>query len=244
MNENNYKWDLEQPDQRGDMIKTALELFGPDRRMHMRASDCLEYNFDNVAEAISFVIYRVKEVDFQGTFESAEMGNIGSSDMYIYIKDDACTYTLKMLDSYEFNHKSGQERYTEQLNTIFHSPLNDLQIIFCDNSKKYIDNFNNKVEMLKTEVNSHKPCIFEETDCFIEHLLNRYFYASPRWVEHWFEIKPIGWRTNNITWKIRLEDGLVLSIDLNEAIKTSVAEKQKKVGSKKVVIRKPINKKK
>lgn len=221
-------WDLERPEHRGDLIKAGLDLFGPEKQILLQSSDSLRYTFDNVAEAISFVVYRVKEVDYMGKFIGATIGNIGSSDMYISIHTDAESYSLKMLDSFEYTRKHSQEVYNEQkvIATCCSSPNQELQYMFMDNREHFINEMKNKVNLLKQEVDHHKPHLIEETDVNIHHILNRYFGQS--WIRYWFNVTPAGWAGCDVTWNIKLAEGTVITVPITPKAKASVIEKQKK----------------
>ena len=95
------RWDIESESEMVDMIQTASETFS-DKQVLMSSSDSLIYIFDDVKEAIDFINFRVKKIDFVSTFEYARIGNVNSKNMYLYIKTDVESYTIKTLDSYRY----------------------------------------------------------------------------------------------------------------------------------------------
>lgn len=95
------RWEIESESEMSDMIQTASKLFS-DKQVLMSSSDRLIYLFDDIKEAIDFINFRVKTVDFVGTFEYARIGSINSKNMYLYIKTDVESYTIKTLESYRY----------------------------------------------------------------------------------------------------------------------------------------------
>lgn len=55
-------YDLESVIERSNLITDAMKVFG-DEEVFMKCSDALSYIFKNSTEAISFIIYRVKEME-------------------------------------------------------------------------------------------------------------------------------------------------------------------------------------
>lgn len=95
------RWDIESESEMSDMIQTASKSFS-DKQVLMSSSDSLIYIFDDIKEAIDFIKFRVKTIDYEGTFEYARIGNVNSKNMYLYIKTDVESYTVKTLDSYRY----------------------------------------------------------------------------------------------------------------------------------------------
>ena len=59
-------YDLESVIERSDLITDAMKVFSDvfgDEEVFMQCSDSLSYIFKNSTEAISFIIYRVKEME-------------------------------------------------------------------------------------------------------------------------------------------------------------------------------------
>ena len=95
------RYDIESDSEMSDMIQTASKLFS-DKQVLMKSSDSLIYIFDNIKEAIEFINMRVKTIDFVGKFEYADIDNVDSKDMYLFIQTDVESYTVKTLDSYRY----------------------------------------------------------------------------------------------------------------------------------------------
>ena len=93
---------IEEVRERAKLIERSNELFTTKEQVLMTCSDCLMYVFNNVCEALTFIIYRVKEIetDFNIKFKEAKIFNIGSPDIGINIYTSEESYTIKTLNSY------------------------------------------------------------------------------------------------------------------------------------------------
>ena len=98
-------FNLENVLERAQLIKVSNNIFGNEEKVFMKCSDSLSYVFNNITEAIIFILYRVKEIDYSGTFTKCRIGNINSKDVYLSIKTDVESYIIKTLNSYLYTDK-------------------------------------------------------------------------------------------------------------------------------------------
>ena len=161
-------YNLENSIERGDFIRDSFRIFGNEQVL-MTCSDCLTYVFDNICEAISFIIHRVKEVDYVGYFKDSYFFNINTRDMGVYIKTDVETYTIKTLESYRY--VSENKRVKEE--------NKELKFFLGDSKERFTESINSKVKLIKAEL--------ETSDCSEEKvtkILNRYF--GKEWRSYWY----------------------------------------------------------
>ena len=113
-----YEWDLENVTDRGEMIAFCLNFFG-DQQMLVKTSDSLIYVFNNISEAISWVIYRIKEIDYKGDITYAALQNAGDlGEPMVYIKDEHGGWCqIKPLNSYRYN--DSNRRVEEYIKTMY-----------------------------------------------------------------------------------------------------------------------------
>jgi hypothetical protein len=109
-------YDLESVIERSNLITDAMKVFG-DEEVFMKCSDALSYIFKNSTEAISFIIYRVKEMEPElpktvRTFTKCNLYYVPDSGHKILdIYTELESYWIKSLDSFYFNknHKEAQK---------------------------------------------------------------------------------------------------------------------------------------
>lgn len=167
-------YNLENSIERGDFIRDSFRIFNNEQVL-MTCSDGLIYVFDNTCEAISYIIHRVKEVDYIGYFKEAYFFNINTRDMGVYIKTDLEAYTIKTLESYRY--VSEEKRVKEE--------NKELKFFLEDSKKKFAESINSKIKLIKAEL--------ETSDCSEEKvtkILNRYF--GKEW-------RSYGYTTNQLT---------------------------------------------
>lgn len=109
-------YDLESVIERSNLITDAMKVFG-DEEVFIQCSDSLSYIFKNSTEAISFIIYRVKEMEPElpetvRTFTKCNLYYVPSSGHKIlHIWTELESYWVNSLESFYFNknHKEAQK---------------------------------------------------------------------------------------------------------------------------------------
>lgn len=162
-------YNLENSIERGDFIRDSFRIFNNEQVL-MTCSDCLTYVFDNTCEAISYIIHRVKEVDYIGYFKEAYFFNINTRDMGVYIKTDLEAYTIKTLESYRY---ISEEKRVKEENK-------ELKFFLEDSKQKFAESINSKVKLIKAELESIN--FSDETK--VTKILNRYFGNG--WKSYWY----------------------------------------------------------
>lgn len=102
MYKTNFNFDLESIKGRSEAILKAAEVFGSESVL-MRRGDGLTYIFDNVIEAILFVISNVKEdEDLVETFSKCKMVEINMTKN-IFISTNMSNYIITNTESLKFD---------------------------------------------------------------------------------------------------------------------------------------------
>ena len=156
------------------------------------------YVFDNICEAISFVIHRVKEVDYVGYFKESWFFNINTRDMGVYIKTDLEAYTIKTLESYRY--VSEEKRVKEE--------NKELKFFLGDSKERFAESINSKVKLIKAEL--------ENSDCSEEKvtkILNRYFGKG--WRGYWYTANQLTSSSVEVVLNIVLSDSTTLRLPLS-----------------------------
>lgn len=124
-------YDLESVIERSDLIIDAMKVFSDmfgDEEVFMQCSDSLSYIFKNSTEAISFIIYRVKEMEPElpkspRTFKKCNLYYVPESGHKIlHICTELEYYWIKSLDSFYFN-----KNYKEAQKTSFESEMKEMK---------------------------------------------------------------------------------------------------------------------
>ena len=190
MNEEVFK--IEEVKERAKFIERCNELFKG--KVLMTCSDCLTYVFDSMCEAVMFIIYRVKEVDYVGHFNQADIFNIGSPDIGIRITTDVESYIVKTLDSYKYEQEEEKLRKEQE----------ELDFMLGDSDIRFLNNIHSKVALLKSELNCFD--FDNDIDIKIQHMLNRYFGVNG-WRKYWFTTRVLNRLFFEVTLNILLTDG-------------------------------------
>lgn len=115
---NEYKYDLNNPIERADLIEDARRLFKNSEIWAHYPASC-EYKFHSITEAIMAVLHHAMEVDAIGDerFVSCKIHNVGSLDVGIHIiaasgGDYSCSYYLKKVESYDYKFRPQEVKVT------------------------------------------------------------------------------------------------------------------------------------
>lgn len=210
-------YNLENSIERGDFIKDSFRIFGNEQVL-MTCSDCLTYVFDNVCEAISYVIHRVKEIDYIGHFNDSYFFNINTRDMGVYIKTDVETYLIKTLESYRY--VSENKRVKEE--------NKELKFFLGDSKEKFAESIRSKTKLLKAELEAID--FSEDTDTKVTKILNRYF--GKEWRGYWYTANQLTSSSVEVILNVVLSDNtnlrLPISIERVTALKlpTSIIKRK------------------
>lgn len=200
---------IEEVRERAKLIERGNELFAKEQVL-MTCSDCLMYVFNNVCEALTFIIYRVKEIetDFNIKFKEARIFNIGSPDIGINIYTSEESYTIKTLNSYRY--KQDEEKAKKE--------QEEINFLLDNNHVRFIDNLKSKAELLKLEFNHFN---FSNDDEPIIHMLNRYF-GHGGWLRYWFTTKPLNKISVEVTLNVLLADEYtIINVPSDKPIKAA-----------------------
>jgi hypothetical protein len=102
-----FDYDLESVIGRSNLITDAMKVFG-DEEVFMKCSDSLSYIFKNSTEAISFIIYRVKEMEpeLAGIFTKCNLYYVPcSGHKILHIHTNVESYWINPLESFYYNKK-------------------------------------------------------------------------------------------------------------------------------------------
>ena len=205
---------IEEVRERARLLQRCNELFSKNERVLMTCSDCLTYVFDSMCEAITYIIYRVKEVDFVGTFLEARIFNIGSPDIGVKISTDVESYIVKTLDSYKYEQESEKIRKEQE----------EIDFMLSGNHERFMDNLRAKAALIKLEFNNFNFDKKENIKSSIIHILNRYF-GDNGWLRYWFTSRPLNRISVEVTLNVLLSDGdTVINIPSNKPVKTVKAK--------------------
>jgi len=136
-------YDLESVIERSNLITDAMKAFG-DKEVFMECSDALSYIFKNSTEAISFIIYRVKEMqpelpESKRIFTKCNLYYVPSSGITnLHICTELESYWVNPLEVFYYNknHKEAQK-------TSFESEMKEFKPtgkVFIDDEDD-VDNF-------------------------------------------------------------------------------------------------------
>ena len=207
-------YNLENSIERGDFIKDSFRIFGNEQVL-MSCSDGLTYVFDNICEAISFVIHRVKEIDCIGYFKDSWFFNINTRDMGVFIETEIETYTIKTLESYRY--VSERKRIEEE--------NKELKFFLGDSKQKFAESINSKVKLIKAELESIN--FSDETK--VTKILNRYFGNG--WKSYWYTTNQLTQSSVEVILNVVLSDNtnlrLPISIERVTALKLPSIIKRK-----------------
>lgn len=190
-------YNLENSIERGDFIKDSFRIFGNEQVL-MTCSDCLTYVFDNVCEAISFVIHRVKEVDYVGYFKESWFFNINTRDMGVFIKTDVETYTIKTLESYRYVSENKRVKKENK----------ELKFFLGDSKERFTESINSKVKLIKAELESIN--FSDETK--VTKILNRYF--GKEWRSYWYTTNQLTSSSVEVILNIDIVSGTTLRLPI------------------------------
>lgn len=205
---------IEEVRERAKFIERCNELFGKNEQVLMTCSDCLTYVFDSICEAITYIIYRVKEVDFVGHFIEGRIFNIGSPDIGVKISTDVESYIVKTLDSYKYEQESEKIRKEQE----------EIDFMLSGNHERFMDNLRAKAALIKLEFNNFNFDKKENIKSSIIHILNRYF-GDNGWLRYWFTSRPLNRISVEVTLNVLLSDGdTVINIPSNKPVKTVKAK--------------------
>lgn len=186
---------LEDIKERLCFVNRVSKLFEGDVLMH--STDALTYVFDTVMEAVSFIFYRVKEIDYTGYFKEAVIFNIGSPDMGFQIFTEDEIYTVKPLNSYRYKKTSYDSKKEQE----------EIDFMLEGSGERFIDNVSNKASLIKKEFDSFKEK--ERSGTKIQHMLDRYFGPNG-WSEYWFTHRQLSRIAVEVTLNVRLNDGVTV----------------------------------
>ena len=199
---------IEEVRERARLLQRCNELFSKNERVLMTCSDCLTYVFDSMCEAITYIIYRVKEVDFVGHFIEGRIFNIGSPDIGVKISTDVESYIVKTLDSYKYEQESEKIRKEQE----------EIDFMLSGNHERFMDILRAKAALIKLEFNNFN---FDkkENNSSIIHILNRYF-GDNGWLRYWFTSRPLNRISVEVTLNVLLSDGdTVINIPSDKPVK-------------------------
>ena len=199
---------IEEVRERAKFIERCNELFGKDKVL-MTCSDCLTYVFDSICEAITYIIYRVKEVDFVGTFLDGRISNIGSPDILVRVSTNVESYIVKTLDSYKYEQESEKIRKEQE----------EIDFMLSGNHERFMDNLKAKTSLIKLEFNNFNFDKKESVSSLIIHILNRYF-GDNGWLRYWFTSRPLSRISVEVTLNVLLADNnTVINIPSDKPVK-------------------------
>ena len=199
---------IEEVRERAKFIERCNELFGKDKVL-MTCSDCLTYVFDSICEAITYIIYRVKEVDFVGTFLDGRISNIGSPDILVRVSTNVESYIVKTLDSYKYEQESEKIRNEHE----------EIDYMLSGNHERYMNNLKAKTSLIKLEFNNFNFDKKESVSSLIIHILNRYF-GDNGWLRYWFTSRPLSRISVEVTLNVLLADNnTVINIPSDKPVK-------------------------
>lgn len=190
-------YNLENSIERGDFIKDSFRIFGNEQVL-MTCSDCLTYVFDNVCEAISFIIHRVKEIDYVGYFKESYFFNINTRDMGVFIKTEIETYTVKTLESYRYVSESKRAKEENK----------ELKFFLGDSKEKFAESIRSKTKLIKAELETVN---FSEAK--VTKILNRYF--GKEWKCYWYTTNQLTQSSVEVILNIVLSDNTTLRIPIS-----------------------------
>lgn len=181
----------------------------------MTSNEGLSYVFKNVSEAITFIIWRTKEMplyeDFPiEKFNNARIGNIGSSDVYVSIETieketkNNSTYMIKTLRSYQYDKdKRKLEKEVSEINEILSG--NNTEV-------RFIDDVNQKSKMLRKEFDRFKPSINRKANNDkITKILDRYF-GMTGWQKYWITTRQLSVISVEMTLHVLLNNDETVDI--------------------------------
>lgn len=199
---------IEEVRERAKFIERCNELFGKDKVL-MTCSDCLTYVFDSICEAITYIIYRVKEVDFVGTFLDGRISNIGSPDILVRVSTNVESYIVKTLDSYKYEQESEKIRKEQE----------EIDYMLSGNHERFMNNLKAKTSLIKLEFNNFNFDKKESISSSIIHILNRYF-GDNGWLRYWFTSRPLSRISVEVTLNVLLADNnTVINIPSDKPVK-------------------------
>lgn len=199
---------IEEVRERAKFIERCNELFGKEKVL-MTCSDCLTYVFDSICEAITYIIYRVKEVDFVGTFLDGRISNIGSPDILVRVSTNVESYIVKTLDSYKYEQESEKIRKEQE----------EIDFMLSGNHERFMDNLKAKTSLIKLEFNNFNFDKKESISSSIIHILNRYF-GDNGWLRYWFTSRPLSRISVEVTLNVLLADNnTVINIPSDKPVK-------------------------
>ena len=200
---------IEEVRERAKFIERCNELFGKNEQVLMTCSDCLTYVFDSICEAITYIIYRVKEVDFVGTFLDGRISNIGSPDILVRVSTNVESYIVKTLDSYKYEQESEKIRKEQE----------EIDFMLSGNHERFMDNLKAKTSLIKLEFNNFNFDKKESISSSIIHILNRYF-GDNGWLRYWFTSRPLSRISVEVTLNVLLADNnTVINIPSDKPVK-------------------------
>lgn len=191
------KYNLENSIERGDFIRDSFRIFSNEQVL-MTCSDGLTYVFDNICEAISFVIHRVKEVDYVGYFKESWFFNINTRDMGVYIKTDIESYAIKTLESYRYVSESKKAKEENK----------ELKFFLGDSKEKFVESINSKVKLIKAELEA-----IDFSDTKVTKILNRYFGNG--WKSYWYTTNQLTQSSVEVILNVVLSDSTTLRLPLS-----------------------------
>lgn len=195
------KFNLENSIERGDFIRDAFKVFGNEQVL-MTCSDCLTYVFDNVCEAISFVIHRVKEIDYVGYFKESYFFNINTRDMGVFIKTEIETYTVKTLESYRYVSERKKVKKENQ----------ELKFFLDDSKEKFAESIRSKTKLIKAELET-LDFSDKENNNKVTKILNRYF--NDGWKSYWYTTNQLTSTSVELILNVILSDSTTLRLPLS-----------------------------
>lgn len=199
---------IEEVRERAKFIERCNELFGKDKVL-MTCSDCLTYVFDSICEEITYIIYRVKEVDFVGTFLDGRISNIGSPDILVRVSTNVESYIVKTLDSYKYEQESEKIRKEQE----------EIDFMLSGNHERFMDNLKAKASLIKLEFNNFNFDKKESISSSIIRILNRYF-GDNGWLRYWFTSRPLSRISVEVTLNVLLADNnTVINIPSDKPVK-------------------------
>ena len=190
------KYNLENSIERGDFIRDSFRIFGNEQVL-MTCSDCLTYVFDNICEAISFVIHRVKEVDYVGYFKDSWFFNLNTRDMGVFIKTDVETYTIKTLESYRY--VSEEKRVKEE--------NKELKFFLGDSKEKFAESIRSKTKLIKAELETS-----DWSEEKVTKILNRYF--GKEWRSYWYTTNQLTSSSVEVILNVIIVSGTTLRLPI------------------------------
>lgn len=197
---------IEEIKERARFIERCNDFFSRNQKVLMVCSDCLIYVFDSMCEAIMFIIYRVKELDFVGTFIEGEIFNIGSPDIGIRVSTNVESYIVKTLDSYKYEQESEKIRKEQE----------EIDFMLSGNHERFMDDLRAKAALIKLELSNFN--FDKNSKNSIIHILNRYF-GDDGWIRYWFTDCQLDKIYVDITLNILLSDSAVINIPFDKPVK-------------------------